>query len=54
MYEYLDYIVVNIKSSGFGCYFAGDYIGVLTYADDLLLISVTATDLRKMLQICKE
>jgi len=51
---YVDDIIVNLKSSGYGCCFAGEYIGVLMYADDLLLISVTVTDLRKMLQICED
>jgi len=30
---YVDDIIVNLKSSGFPCYFAGEYIGVLMYAD---------------------
>jgi len=38
---YVDDIIVNLRSSGFGCCFAGEYIGVLMYADDLLLMSVT-------------
>jgi len=51
VYVHVDDVIVNLKSSGFGCYFAGEYIGVLLYADDLLLISITVTDLREMLQI---
>lgn len=33
---YVGDIIVNLKSSDFGCYFGGEYIGVLMYADDLL------------------
>jgi len=50
----VDDIIDNLKTSGFGCCFAGEYIGVFMYADDLLLISVTITDLRKMLRICED
>jgi len=51
---YVDDIMANLKSSGFGCCFAGEYIGVLICANDLLLICVTITDLRRMLRICED
>jgi len=34
VYVHVDDIIVNLKSSGFGCYFAGEYIGVFMYAEN--------------------
>jgi len=36
--------------SGRGCHVAGVYVGVLMYANDLLLISSTCSDLRRLLR----
>jgi len=43
-------LYVNLSASGRGCHVAGIYVGVLMYADDLLLISSTCRDLRRMLR----
>jgi len=42
------YIICKLSASGCGCHVAGIYVGVLMYADDLLLISSTCSDLRRM------
>jgi len=44
-------IICKLSASGYGCHVAGIYVGVLMYADDLLLISSTCSDLRRMLQM---
>jgi len=43
-------IICDLSASGLGCHVGGIYVGVLMYADDLLLISSTCSDLRRMLR----
>jgi len=38
----------KLSTFGRGCHVAGIYVGVLMYADGLLLISSTYCDLRRM------
>jgi len=45
---YVNDLICKLSASGRGCHVAGIYVGVLMYADDLLLISSTYTDLRTM------
>jgi len=44
----------KLSASGRGCHTAGIYVGVLMYADDLLLISSTCSDLRRVTKICED
>jgi len=43
-------MLCKLSASGRGCLVAGIYVGVLMYADDLLLISSTCSDLCRMLR----
>jgi len=46
-------LVINIcklTAFGRGCHVTGIYVGVLMYADDMLLISSTCNDLRRMMR----
>ena len=47
------YFLLSMLSSGYGCRVAGKYVEILMYADDLLLISASIYDLRKMIEICE-
>jgi len=44
----------KLSASGRGCRVAGIYVGGLMHADDLLLISSTGSDLRRMTKICDD
>ena len=48
---YVNDITCKLESSGYGCRVA--YVGILMYADDLLLISASVYDRRKMIEICE-
>ena len=48
---YVNDILCNLEWSEFGCHVSGRHVGALTYADDLLLVSITLQDLRNMLDI---
>jgi len=51
---YVNDIICKLSASGRGCHVAGIFLGVLMYADDLLLISSTCSDLRRMNKICED
>jgi len=36
----------------FGCYIAGNFVGVIAYADDIIFISPAALGTRRLLLIC--
>ena len=49
---YLDPLFQLLRESGYGCNVGGVYVGVIGYADDLLLLAPTRDAAQKMLQIC--
>jgi len=49
---YVNDIITNLVCSGYGCQVAS-MLGVMMYADDLIFISVSCTDLRQMIKICE-
>jgi len=50
---YVNDIITSVENSGYGCEIAGKCVGILMYADDLLLISVTCNGLRRLIEICE-
>jgi len=53
---YIDDLLLASSNSGVGCYIRNNFVGALTYTDDIVLhlITPTATAMRKLLSICKE
>jgi len=45
-------IICKLSGARRGCHVADIYVGVLVYADDLLLISSTCSNLHSMAKIC--
>lgn len=50
---YVNDIISRLEDSRYGCRVDGRYVGILMYADDLLLISASCSDLRQMIAICE-
>jgi len=48
---YVNDIITCVESSGYGCEIAGKCVGILMYADDLLLISATCNGLIRLIEI---
>jgi hypothetical protein len=46
-------IISKLEEPDRGCFMTGKYVGILMYADELLLRSTTFTDLRRMIAICE-
>ena len=49
---YVYSLVDALRSSDLGCHIGDEYIGCVVYADDIILISASLTNLKKMLDIC--
>jgi len=43
----------KLSKSGLGCHIKGLCFNALMYADDLLLLSITGSDLQNMISICR-
>ena len=51
---YLDELICKLKSSGLGLYVLGTFMGCIVYADDILLLSNSVSNLQKMVDICAD
>ena len=51
---YTDGLLLRLQESGIGCHMGGHYAGALAYVDDITLISLSMTGLRKMSGICEQ
>jgi len=51
---YIDDLLLALSNSGVGCYIGNNFVGAIVYADDIVLITPTATAMRKLLSICGE
>ena len=50
---YIDGLLLRLKEAGFGCYMADNYVGALSFADDLTLVCPTISGLKMMVKICE-
>ena len=51
---YIDSLLIKLKESGYGCHMNGTFMGALSYADDITIISAGIRGLNKMLSISVE
>jgi len=49
---YIYDLLVSLSQLGVGCYIAGNFVGAIFYADDIVLISPTPLGMRKLLFSC--
>jgi len=50
---YVDGLLKALTAAGVGCFIGNIFTGVLAYADDIVLLSPTASAMRKMLYVCE-
>ena len=50
---YLDLLIKELRHLGVGCHVGGMYMGVVVYADDVLLMAPTRGAMQMMLDKCK-
>ena len=51
---YLDHLITELRQLGVGCHVGGLYMGVVVYADDILLMAPTRGAMQMMLDKCEE
>ena len=51
---YNDVLIDNLRRQGHGCHKGDHFIGALSYADDLCILSPTIKGLQSMLNVCEE
>jgi hypothetical protein len=49
---YVDEVLTKLNDSKLGCYIRGFFVGAFMYADDLLLLSASLTELQLMVNLC--
>jgi len=49
----MDNLLVSLSELGVGCYIAGNFVGAIVYANDIVLISPTPLGMRKLLFWCE-
>ena len=49
---YMNSLIQSLSVSDLGCHINGVYIGCLTYADDIILLSASVVHLQRMLDTC--
>ena len=49
---YIGPLLEYLRRSGYGCHMKGVYIGVISYADDITILSPSIGGLNEMLKIC--
>ena len=50
---YIDNLLAKLSNCGAGCYIGSDFVGVLAYTDDIVLLAPTLSALHKMLHMCE-
>ena len=51
---YYDELIAKLASSGYGCRISQHFVGALSYADDITLLSPSLQGLQYMVNICEE
>ena len=49
---YIDKLLLDLQSSGLGCHVGNYFYGASAYADDIILLSPTRSDLQDMFNMC--
>ena len=53
-YLYIDRLLLCLQRSGLRCHISNTYMGALSYADDITLVSPSVYGLNRMLDICNK
>ena len=51
---YLNPLVEELRTKGIGCHIAGKFLGIVLYADDIILLAPNRTAAQTMLKICED
>ena len=51
---YLDPLIKELREKGIGCHIGGVYMGIVCYADDIILLAPSCTAAQIMLSVCEK
>jgi len=51
---YIDELLSFLRDKGVGCWFGYFFVGAITYADDIVLLTPSASAMRAMLSVCDQ
>ena len=51
---YIDVLLESLRNSGFGCRIGDQYVGCISYADDIFILTASLYSLNRMIQICEK
>ena len=51
---YIDPLIQTLKEIGFGCWFRRDYVGCISFADDISVLFASVSKLQGMFSLCYE
>ncbi len=51
---YIDGLLIKLKNSGVGCYMRNKFMGGVSFADDIKLLTTTHKGLNKLIYICEQ
>jgi hypothetical protein len=51
---YIDILITKLRNSGLGLYLHRSFIGCILYADDVMLLACSLTEMQRMLNICSD
>ena len=51
---YIDKLIPILRSSGFGCYIHGVFLGAFIFADDIMLLSASRSGLQCLVDTCQK
>jgi hypothetical protein len=49
---YVNDLLVQLRKSKLGCYIKGFFIGIVMYADDIILLSTSVSEMQQMISLC--
>ena len=49
---YIDDLIKKLRKEGNGCWVNGEFVGIIVYADDIVLLSPTLDGLQQMIESC--
>ena len=51
---YIDELITKLRRNKTGCWIDGNFVGIIVYADDIVLLSPTLGGLQEMIDICSD
>ena len=51
---YIDVLLESLQKSGYGCRIGDQYVGCISYADDIIILTASLFSLDKMIKVCEK